>query len=105
MFAWILNTSAVSFGSVASTTRVSAAWARGGGPNSASARRRSATPISRIALPKYAGDRWPASKPARSNGGSAARTRSTSSASAAMRGSDCGTSAPSISRTSRLSSR
>ena len=31
MFAWILKTKAVIFGSVASTSRSSACWARGGG--------------------------------------------------------------------------
>ena len=52
ILAWILNTKAVSPGSEASTTRLSAGWARGLGPYSAKPSNRSDTPISLIALPK-----------------------------------------------------
>ncbi len=57
MFAWILNTKPVIFGSVGATARVSASWPRGGGATSASPSIRSRTPKLRKAEPKKTGVR------------------------------------------------
>ena len=62
MLAWILKTKDVIFGSVASTRRVSASCARGGGAQSPSASIRSRTPKLRSAEPKKTGVRWPSRK-------------------------------------------
>ena len=59
MFAWILNTTPVIAGSVASTVRVVAFWLAGGGAWRMSASSRSRTPKFLSALPKNTGVRWP----------------------------------------------